>query len=115
MSKLTTGHKAEIFATALEANSLGTLGGAATIDRLKQAFASMKSRLAVAGADEEDERTFLAAVERAIMQEASKRELSPDNRGEVRDALRSAFDGMTRGTESRAVEYNFVSRVRFDD
>src|SRR6267378_2551694 len=65
MSKLTTDDRQKIFKNALGAHSLGRAGGSATLDRLKQAFASLKSRLAAAGADEEDERTFLAAVERA--------------------------------------------------
>jgi hypothetical protein len=83
--------------------------GAATLTVLRDAFGAMNARLA--DATDEDRRTFVAAVERAMTEHPN---LPPDQRDAARDALHSAFDAIVRQSPVQAVNATFLTRVRFD-
>lgn len=66
---------------------------------------------ALAEAQEDEQRAFIAAIEHAI---AGEPKLPTEQREAARNTLHTAFDGVIRDSAVQSVMVTFLSRVAFD-
>ncbi len=101
-----------IFGEGLKIHGLTDRCGVSSLTVLKDVFVMMKRKLMQLGSSDDDEENFVHAIKHAIK---NAPELAPNEKVELRDTLRSAFDGFHRQTTITSANSNFLDRVRFDN